>query len=1095
MIQQQLSQHAVNVILSVASASTCSANTVAELAIIFAPESSASKLQIPCRNAFRPKKINATQTSQDQKSAKVSKRKPEAKILEDGPKKEEHLPLQSKIRLATEVINKSLKALTDVLRKASAQEKQSRERKLSETLSSAENGNTEPSNSLQVLCVDETSKGPSKSGLSAPSIGNSLGVLAIAQCACLAFAVLRKHDQQSVRKPAAAHLLLETGMSTFISKLIALGLEEMAMIELQILVQRLSAPGNDPGLSSSSSNQLKRSQKSGRIGDKAVQQNLVDMLGFCNTDKDSDTLFLVANSQLHVLKLMALKKRPKHLVGALEYLTPPKPYNPFEILDQLATLQTSGSIGKVVRQMELLFQALVSLCPNFSASEDEIATNSQNCASPQTVFQYHLLALQMRLKWWKLSDHSGNLERETLEFFTRALHTYVRRSPLSPITIYSTTKRSVERLHNLLDTFRMGFSTELATSAINWVDLYGYLSLLAEKSGQITEAVDWMTRTSEILAINNASEVATCTAACQMAKLRLYNQEFHNDTEGTLDALKIAAKALKGGLRSDSEALDELLMATASLRKATVSILLDASNTPRSRDRFSKSCAKLASVRSESLELFLLCLNFLMRYTAQISVSSSAELSLRNKRKFDLVTTITRPTIEAIASLSKSPIARESEVWTKIKIGLRDCTNLAGTLELGYAKDRVTLVEGNLKQLPFVVLSNAYWCRYLDGKEQQQDPEELKFDLLDSIDLLRKRPWVEQDAGFLHIKLERMACAHELTCNFSEALKFIAEALQITVNQDAMRRCVVSAASKPLHQVLEDSGSSSMICRKLSTYSRISQKAVSLKSRLVFDQDYLADEYRGILLEQQLVLLVKDLSGNAHSTITLTIIHALADSLLGIYDEQYPVRRLRVEVLLLHACSLAPTALRYSDLSGLNGVGDSHLTKFMGADIELRRFVPHLLTRRNAYFAMREAPLAIKFLQIIIDEWHSLIKSCEDWVTIQDRVESLPEWIGQLHSIGDLLHVQGFEIERVSLLRLVIALDELRPTRQTDTYILELSALGLQLSRLGQSAEAGDILNKAQLCIRKFNTPASVSFNWHLAYAEHLLGIGDILKW
>src|SRR5437588_630065 len=67
--------------------------------------------------------------------------------------------------------------------------------------------------------------------------------------------------------------------------------------------------------------------------------------------------------------------------------------------------------------------------------------------------------------------------------------------------------------------------------------------------------------------------------------------------------------------------------------------------------------------------------------------------------------------------------------------------------------------------------------------------------------------------------------------------------------------------------------------------------------------------------------------------------------------------------------------------------------------------------------------------------------------------------------------------------------------RRLSHLVLNLSKLGHQFLELGYSGKAGLSLAKAQNLLSSGPVATDVKLQWHLAYAEYLLKIGNSEKW
>ncbi|KAK3638493.1 separin protein [Elasticomyces elasticus] len=373
----------------------------------------------------------------------------------------ETLPVKALYALATEVVNTSLKTLTSAAK--------SRQQPLNSV-----------SNSLQPRSPNSAPISPKVRGkVEAHSpLSSALpesGILATAECARLAFAHLRSNSAQKLCPKNQPKWQLETGMFALASRLVTLGLESLAVKELRILKRRLQSKsfGNAP--LDQATKLVPAEQPERETLASLVQVEL-------SSSDDQEALGLAISLQLLMLKIVSISRKPSIIETTLNMLRPEQPGSPSELMMKQAALP--GNETRSAKQLEMLAQHILSLCPGASTSCDEIALDTSLSPSPAVVFELQVLALRTRKQWWKLADHRSDFDKELLEPFSRSLAALVRRTARSACDVQ--TYDLVEKSYALLDLGTVTCASELC------FDICTSIATLAERCGKADREVHWV---------------------------------------------------------------------------------------------------------------------------------------------------------------------------------------------------------------------------------------------------------------------------------------------------------------------------------------------------------------------------------------------------------------------------------------------------------------------------------------------------------------------------------------------------------------------------------------------------------------------------
>ncbi|KAG7009885.1 separin [Physcia stellaris] len=283
-------------------------------------------------------------------------------VLEDGAN-DMLLSPREKFKLATDVVNNSLRVLTSTV-----QSSLKPQAKLGGTLSSTPSvqasfgdSGTELDLPLRSLCINQVTdtvqrkcRSPRSSMVSSKE--NQSSLLAVAKSGSVAFAILRSADVLKISGVQMPYLQLEQGMSILTGKLIALGLYEPAIEELRSLKIRLDAPA-------STLTQEKRGPRrnlSTKISLGSGKETLPDLLKFQNTEVNEQLLSLIVTFQFHVLRIIAARGRFNDLEAATKHLDLDCPFSPAKFIEKLTEQRSPQASIKAGQQMESLSRLLFS---------------------------------------------------------------------------------------------------------------------------------------------------------------------------------------------------------------------------------------------------------------------------------------------------------------------------------------------------------------------------------------------------------------------------------------------------------------------------------------------------------------------------------------------------------------------------------------------------------------------------------------------------------------------------------------------------------------------------------------------------------------
>lgn len=905
------------------------------------------------------------------------------------------------------------------------------------------------------------------------SPGPDPGLIATAECARTAFTYLGTQEATKVLGKDTQELQYESGVLVLIGKLIAHELDSMAVKELRILKRRLDRHiGRDPG-SEVSKNGL---QNNGA----ADKESLASLLDFAAIEPNSPVVPLAASFQSYTLRIIAKLNRPRTIEATWDFLKLTNPSSPANLLAH--TAKSPASQAKAARQLESLAQTILSLCPSISSAED--ANTLQPSAEKVLLLQH--LAFSVRKQWWSLVNHQGSEEQELSEPFAKCLIAFARRSQLVPSKKY--------KLAETLFTDLLGWS-DGATMSPNGAPASATasktLSSLAQSAGLADQALRW-------LGSSNVSSTSKTSAAKQTArKIRIATITLESYTKGELkadlnDAMADALNALSGSLGGSATDLESLFAEVNALRRTATKCLVARLSKP------SSDAGKVA-VEQHAVPVIAASVHFSARFlgTARLQ-GADAKAQGQHHERVALAWKYMKGTVDSVMACCKQTITTEDE-WKELDSILQECSHVLRRFE--EEADDGTFSDEDIQSLIcsyIVKLSNGYWALYLQLRKARCKLDTLVLAMRRSISLIESRGPVEQESSLLPMKLEQLG----------EALEDFG---QTENSRDAFRRCIESHLTADVLRQLSDTTASSSLCTTFSDAGPFGVVARILKAFhhsfmkfgiqqpdeiAFFDDDAIEPGAEGAILELQMSFYLRTLSKNRKWDSKLNkSLCSLVERLYQLYaPEIYPVRRLRLSIAVLQLSQHDPHVI--SELvQPSSSTSEDEIAVEGTQDEALKAQRHHLKALRDLKSSMQQPSPPVAVLRQCFATWESIVQSSASWDALKGRIDDTDAWLQDLQACLEFLNAKGEEYLALPLLHLLVRILELQKSADGSKLLSTMCALGLQFLHLGYTGKAGACLAKAEALIASQPCSVETRLEWHLAYAEYLLGTGNATKW
>ena len=1053
------------------SSATCTPDISEALSVLLSPSES-THLAAP-----KPKNGQRNQTSKKAASSALhgrgvpAQRTQAAKVEVKKEAGSELQPLE-RLRLATEVVNITLKTLTDATKVKCLSQ--------SRSMVDSRPPETQPSRPLQPRSVNRLSSSPLKTPKDPKSTPNSVHKLVVlAECARTALAALRRCALSPETKGRLPHLQIEMGMSALISKLLALDLTELASKELLILGKRLGMGSDSRGKEVLG---IKNKDSRSTAGYQYSKSSLMDLLHLSTIPHDASVLSLALTTQTQIIRLYEHKSRTCDGRKMAQALSLDTLGSPASLINEL--LKTEGK-EKAARHLSNLAQNVLSLGQKHKCQND--AARNIQCLGYGCRFQLRLLSLHILWQSWQLAGHAVNLAREVINPLTRYIDEFIHDCDVPQEERYSIAESTLSTWYGICSkngTLSLSDSGDLNLMRLNicqsLLEVFELTKIpplcseggthLAQRAVQIADTV-------------NVSNARKCSIRCRAAAAGLHDTTPSGE-ESRQRILAEAVSLLCGSLNGTSDDLDQMLSNASSLRKsATLAILHE-------KETIAGSSRLQTEYHSLLYQAVFLPLNFMVRYVGKAPEDKESGSYARFEKRLALVLQVANPTISSVINIAKLSIKHFNESWELTDQGLQDCLRLAEIISLSRSQEtRETSVKSNHDV--HVSVSNIYWTRYLALKQQNCSSSILKSVLRKSLQVIMGRSIHEQSASLFAIKQEKLACLLELSEDWDGATRSYSEALMFLLRDGTTLQATQKAAGLALEQILTEQGPEKVLTRVLEGYSRSAMHIGQVVLDSVGDDGGtgISPDAEGFLLEAQLIHTARLFKKRKLRSKAAAMMQRLSDKIFAVYAlPDFPIRRLR------SLCLLLESALQDTSLGSCLSIAQSLPKKLMsyGKDTGLARLEDHYRASLGILITFQSNGGDFSLLRSSLDTWSKrlLANGSIDSNVSHQYIPDTESLLGLLDATAEFLNPQGLGRDRATTLHLGLCVLQETSPPNVSRIVLQAASLAYQLAKLGFTAEAGKVLGKTKLSNESTSCLSSSCFEWHLASAEYYLAIG-----
>ncbi|KAI0024813.1 peptidase family C50-domain-containing protein [Xylariomycetidae sp. FL0641] len=1007
------------------------------------------------RTAQAPSRTKpAPQTKRGATKTTTEKRPIQNEELTDGG-----LGPKEKAMLATQVINATLKALGEAAKApqpaASANPRSPTKNELvkAATRKALRRSQSMPMTPLQPRSLNRVSTSPATTKpCRSPSIlAASAGCLATVECARAAFQTLR--TLQSSGAVVLPDLQLETGMTSFISKLIALNLYEHAAKELRILKRRLEN-------AVSKIDEKKNASANTNTDSSAVSKNLSDLLYYPSVPPPGPLLGFIISAQQQALRILLGLKKTIHLESALPFLQRSTESSPLNLI-LLSLKDPKHDKSKCVRQLESLSQMLLSLTPSLAAKDDGVAQEPRLSPSPATSLKAQCLGLSVRLQSWDVRDRKGDVDKEILMPFSKCMGAFWRRcSPEDCSPLFACFDEIWEGIEKLDLKPSTSSGSPLAA-------MYQTLASASRESGNIKEAKKWTTSLKNLTNEKEDSPAKCCAITAQLLALSL-----KESPDIDQDLLRQVLDGLQGPLSGSVTELDDLLVNINVLRKAAMGSISSRSGV----------ATKVPQAIREMLETFIFHLpRFALRWLGKPPASDSATKDfLRFEQRRQLLGKQLQQLLDSALMLAKQLLDDDRLAWDLTDTLLHDCLSLLDAM----GDIALPSTKNNPAASYHVKISHLYYQQFLSlrsSTSKQAETTSLRA-LRRSVDTVKQRPEPEQTKAQLLAKWERFG---EL-CKASGRKDDAADALR-SLRDHLVREEVVSSITSKLatHPVAQS--------WKLSQEAEILTRTVCNLAKL----DRNPNDWTWLLTGMDKVTALEHdfhfiIMNDSRYNRELDSSNPTFQALLRSYAvDTHPIRRVRTLLQLQMVNLENPDRSLQVDIDSALGIIES--TNF-GNDAGLARYAPHLRALSICIVGLVDRDLDSPVLREAISVWKAIAAASTTAEQLSQHIDNIPQLLNCLQSLSDLARTRGLSSLLTEVLELTSIISRLADQANIDSRVSQSTALCLHYIHLGRSSQAEKtLLGSGDLALLP-DLSEEVLVNFHLSAAEYHLAVGALDK-
>ena len=1026
----------------------------------------------------------------------------------DGATKELSAP--EKAVLATEVVNATLKVLTAAVKtpekilpglsKASEQGRRSRlsDRPMKRSFSDSKRPlQPRPLNRVSSSPAPSSVISTQRSSSSSSSSEAHPGLLALAQCARAGMSYLRLSEVSDTGRGKAPGPPLESAMSALIGKLVALGLDELAIREIRMLKTRLATKTRKAPAGQPKPNAVSGRRNGEKEEGNVAEDSLTSVLELDCTENDSRCLELVVTTQIHALKLICSTARTRSFGPALAALRLSSASSPINLI----TASTSAfPSGKVAQWLQNISQILLSMSSSKTLAREKERPAPKLAVAAEIMFEIRCLALRIRKLWWKYSGHAGDVAKEIVKPFLSYTQAYAQRAGSTEST-YALVAREYRDLAGENAASEVGVEVSDRTGTQVRAGALKVLANIAREAGQFDEAVRWTQHSVALLVKDDRSSAIRCAYLARLAAFSLRSTRDKSCAGETLRFLQEAARGLDGSIRGSSIELDELLRDVSLLRREASSFLSRPESSSEQdqsvEPHFSADAVEVCKVLIfNCLRVFARCLG----HDSRSSGEKDPDTVLRHQKRTNAFSDAVAGAIDGALYLVRKEIAADGLNWPTLDGVLRDCLVLAHSLD-DLPKEQKRNTDGtSVRGSIASKVSNLFWAYHVHSERAtgRGDHSNILLALQKSVDSAREASSAGTASTMLALKLEKLGSAYMARGSVASGRKALVDSLQAHIDDGVLRRVADASLRSSMKKALAQKGDVATLGKTLTllTQSSLKEGSSETSGLEMFVRLAMDDADRTCLLEWQLCILTGSTGSIRGSPSYHSTVMSVSDELLQrATARDSPLQRIRILTLLLSLLADHSSMFPRKFHTRIRDASSALLALASLTNPDpLLTYQDHLCASLRLCLTLADdAPDAQKIKQSLM-VWSRMLERHTCSESLDEGIDDIPLLLNQLSTVANFFVMKGNRRLAIATFNLILRVQDHQGSPDPNELVLNLSSLALQYLHFGYSGKAGLTLTKAQHFVQQALVSSESTMAWYYVYTEYLLILGNAEK-
>lgn len=903
------------------------------------------------------------------------------------------------------------------------------------------------------------------------------GVRAVAGCGSIAFDCLKRQPSEN----ASSLLQLEGGILAFISRLVSLGLTELAIRELEAnkshLIMLMRSSGTGDGATT-------RKVTKAKPANTEQHETLATLIDFGQVHVKNPALVHIINHQVLVLKLACAMKQSSVAEALYQHLGTSSLTSPINLLLNLSTLP--GMEGRAATLLETVAQLILGLCRR---SVGDCSADGKDHKAPlkvDTCFRLQALAFEAHVLWRNIARHRGDMDAEIWKPFQRCINAFTKSSPATANS-YQLVLNAYKSLLDKVSIYLEHVSEVAAAHYCTQMDILLHLSHFAQKAGLWTESKSAAQDLFNLMNSIKCSQVRKSVAMLRLGVTSLNQGDLSSGSKDVQSTLDRAMKSLDFDMVATISDLSLLVRESTDLANAAMIFTTRLSLRPP-QAKLESHCSVIQSCQSflsKHLQLLSKCLRL---YEVQQVRLIDSKI---NDFRIQIINTV-RPSTESLIVWYKNKDVQNWIAWALQDATLQDCLSLLQLIETDEVIDTHEVKATSHGPISaHAKISHIYWSAYVTCKTSNSDSSMALLRLQRSCDCLRGRSALEMKSGSLPLKLMKLGQAYESIKDYDKSLESLHQSIHVSIQCGDLSRMEDVVESASFRSGLSQSAEADLLSQTVERFLHLSGR-VNIKGSekpQFYDDENLESSERSRILELQLNALSNNSSSTTLKLQAKKALPAICELLLVTYiNDQNPGRRWKLALTLLRLSDDDSDLANHQVVKALEGEIINECLEPTRKDFRGWACLEHIRASLMVILAFRNPICCTERLKDALMIWTELALADESR-NIEDNIG----WRVQLQSVLVYFQMHNVPSIQLSVLRLILNAYEISGGQESNRGLIHTN-LGILFLRLGCSEEAGIHLMKARALLHDAAPSLEYAVICHIAHVEYYFTLGNMEK-